>query len=237
MQTCLIFDLDGTLVDSLPGIAASLNRALTGHGLLGHPDTAIRSFVGDGLRTLIQRAAPVGADPALLDSLVASFKNDYELSWAEGTRVYPGIHEMLDQLRQGNCQLAVLSNKTHAFTVAMTRTLFPNIIFAGVFGQQDGIPHKPHPAGALRIAADLGTAPANCVLIGDSTIDLETAANAGMPAIAVAWGYHDRARLLAAGATHIIDHPAELEAARSQVLDGFVPKTSTASQTGEMTQE
>jgi phosphoglycolate phosphatase len=210
VKRCLIFDLDGTLVDSLPGIAASLNRTLTAHGLPGHSDAAIRSFVGNGLRTLVQRAAHAGADPALLDSLVAHFKKDYELSWSQGTRVYPGIHNLLDELQQGGFHLAVLSNKSHDFTVAMTRAVFPNIHFAAVLGLRDGIPHKPHPAAALQIAAELDTAPSNCVIIGDSTIDLETAANAAMQAIAVAWGYHDRQRLQAAGAAQIIDHPAEL---------------------------
>lgn len=210
MKHCLIFDLDGTLVDSLPGIAASLNRSLTAHGLPGHSDAAIRSFVGDGLRMLVQRAASPGAEPSLIDSLISLFKKDYDLSWADGTKAYPGIHHMLDELQKGGFQMGVLSNKTHDFTVAMTRALFPNIHFAKVLGQKDGIPHKPHPAGAFQIAAAFGTDPENCVMIGDSTIDMETATNAGMKAIAVAWGYHDRKRLLEAGAARIIEQPSEL---------------------------
>lgn len=210
MKPCLIFDLDGTLVDSLPGIAASLNRSLTAHELPEHSDAAIRSFVGDGLRTLVQRAASASADPALIDSLVRFFKMDYELSWANGTTAYPGIHHLLDELQKSGFQMAVLSNKTHDFTVAMVRTLFPDIHFAQVLGQKDGIQHKPHPAGAFQIATALGTSPENCVMIGDSTIDMETAVNANMRAIAVAWGYHDRARLTASGAGRIIEHPSEL---------------------------
>ena len=210
MKPCLIFDLDGTLVDSLPGIAASLNRTLTAHGLPGHSDAAVRSFVGDGLRMLVQRAAPAGADPALLDSLVALFKKDYDLSWAQGTKAYPGIHNLLDELQKSGFPLAVLSNKTHDFTVAMTRSMFPKIHFAQVLGQRDGIPHKPHPAGALQIATALGAAPENCRMIGDSTMDVQTAENAGMQAIGVSWGYHDRPRLEAAGAACIIENPSEL---------------------------
>lgn len=210
MKPCLIFDLDGTLVDSLPGIAGSLNRTLTAHGLPGHSDAAVRSFVGDGLKMLVQRAAPAGADPALIGSLVALFKKDYELSWADGTKAYPGIHGMLNDLQRDGFQLAVLSNKTHDFTQTITHAVFPLIHFAQVLGQQDGIPHKPHPAGALNIANALGAAPENCVIIGDSTMDMETAERAGMQAIAVAWGYHDRDRLLAAGATGIAEHPADL---------------------------
>jgi phosphoglycolate phosphatase len=208
----VIFDLDGTLVDSLPGIAASLNRSLSAHALPEHPRAAIRGFVGDGLRTLVQRAAPAGTDAAGIDSLIGVFKADYALTWADGTKAYPGIHGLLIELMKSGFQLAVLSNKTHAFTVEMARGLFPGIHFSEVLGQRDGSPHKPHPAGALQISLTLGAAPENCVVIGDSTIDIETAANAGMKAIGVSWGYHNRARLLAAGAETIIDHPSELPA-------------------------
>lgn len=210
MKPCLIFDLDGTLVDSLPGIAGSLNRTLAAHGLPGHSDAMVRSFVGDGLRMLIQRGAPAGSAADLIDSLVALFKKDYDLTWNQGTKAYPGIDVMLDELQKSGFQMAVLSNKTHDFTVAMTRAVFPGIHFAKIIGQRDGIPHKPDPAGAFQIATELGTSPEHCYFIGDSTIDLETAANAGMKAIAVAWGYHDRQRLADAGATEIIEHPSEL---------------------------
>jgi phosphoglycolate phosphatase len=212
MKSCVIFDLDGTLVDSLSGIAGSLNRSLAAHGLPQHSEAAVRSFVGNGLENLVRRAAPAGADSALIGSLIRAFKEDYELTWAEGTTAYPGIHGLLGELVKSGHPLAVLSNKTHPFTVAMVRAVFPQIHFAMVLGQRDGIPHKPHPAGALQIAGTMGAAPENCVVIGDSTMDLETAANAGMEAIAVSWGYHDRERLLAAGAAKLIDDPSELPA-------------------------
>ena len=149
MKPCLIFDLDGTLVDSLPGIAASLNRTLDAHGLPGHSDAMVRSFIGNGLRNLITRAAPQSADPSLIDSMLGLYRKDYELSWASGTHVYPGIHHMLDELRLAGFSMSVLSNKVHAFTVEMTRVMFPSISFSAVLGQREGIPHKPHPAGAL----------------------------------------------------------------------------------------
>jgi phosphoglycolate phosphatase len=212
VKPCLIFDLDGTLVDSLDGIAASLNRSLTAHGLPGHSHANVRSFVGDGLKMLVERSAPRGAALSLIESLIAIFKKDYEQSWQHGTTAYPGIFNLLDELQKDGFAMAVLSNKTHDFTVAMTRALFPKIHFASILGQRDGIPHKPHPAGAFQIAAVLGAAPENCRIIGDSTIDMETAANADMQPIAVTWGYHDRVRLIAAGAEHIIDHPSELPA-------------------------
>jgi phosphoglycolate phosphatase len=210
VKSCLIFDLDGTLVDSLPGIAASLNRALGAHGLPELPDAMVRGFIGNGLRNLILRAAPQGTDPSLIESMLGLYRKDYELSWASGTHVYPGIHHMFGELRAAGFSMSVLSNKVHAFTVEMTRVIFPAVPFSAVLGQREGIPHKPHPAGALQIADMLGAAPENCVVIGDSTMDIETAANAGMRSIAVSWGYHDRARLLAAGAEKIIDSPSEL---------------------------
>lgn len=212
MKPCLIFDLDGTLVDSLPGIAASLNRTLTAHGLPGHSDARVRSFIGDGIRNLILRAIPKGTEPARFESLLGLYRKDYALSWQSGSTIYPGIANLLQELQKSGFEMAVLSNKTHDFTVEMVRTMFPAVRFTAVLGQRDGIPHKPDPAGAFQLADMLGSSPANCVVIGDSTMDLQTAANAGMRGIAVGWGYHDRARLLAAGATHLIDEPFELPA-------------------------
>jgi phosphoglycolate phosphatase len=212
VKPCLIFDLDGTLVDSLPGIAASLNRTLSAHGLPGHSDGRVRSFVGDGLRNLILRAAPKGVETATLESLLGLYRKDYALSWKSGTSVYPGVANLLDELQKSGFAMAVLSNKVHDFTVEMVSAMFPAIRFAAVLGQRDGIPHKPNPAGALQLADVLGTSPENCVVIGDSTMDIETASNADMRAIAVTWGYHDRDRLVAAGASLLIEHPSELPA-------------------------
>lgn len=210
VKPCVIFDLDGTLIDSLPGIAATLNRTLDAHGLPGHSHAMVRSFVGDGLRNLILRAGPRGAEPKLIDSLLSLYRKDYDLTWQQGTVVYPGIHAMLAELQADGVTMAVLSNKVHEFTVAMVRAMFPQIHFRMVLGQREGLPHKPDPAGALLIAEALDAVPENCVVVGDSTMDVETAANAGMRAIAVSWGYHDRERLAAAGASRIIDHPSEL---------------------------
>jgi phosphoglycolate phosphatase len=206
----VIFDLDGTLLDSLPGIADSLNRTLDAHGLPGHSHARVRSFVGDGLRNLILRAAPKGADPALIESLLTLYRKDYHLTWQHGTTVYPGIAGMLAELQGSGFNMAVLSNKVHDFTVTMVREIFPEIHFAKVLGQREGVPHKPDPTGALQIAMELDLAPPACVVVGDSTMDVETAANAGMRAVAVSWGYHDRDRLTAAGAQWVIDVPDEL---------------------------
>ena len=217
MKPPLILDLDGTLVDSLPGIAASLNRSLTAHGLLGHSDAAIRSFVGNGMLTLIRRAAPTGADPDLLASLARFFKADYEVSWPRGTTAYPGVPKILSDFQLDGHPLAVLSNKPHDFTVEMVSRVFPGVHFTMVLGQREGMPHKPDPSGALLIANVFGVAPEHCVVIGDSTMDLETATNAGMKAVAVAWGYHDEARLVAAGALRVAATVSELPTLVGQV--------------------
>jgi phosphoglycolate phosphatase len=205
----LIFDLDGTLVDSLPGITHSLNHALEAHGLPTYPQSAVKTFVGDGLRKLVERAAPE-SDEAMHEALLESFKLDYEQTWRDGTRAYTSILQVLKELQRGGYQLAVLSNKTHAFTQTITREIFPTLHFTQILGQQDGIPHKPHPAGAFQIANSLSRNPNDCILIGDSVADVETAQNAEMKFIAVTWGYQDRFRLMEVGAKHFIDKPTQL---------------------------
>lgn len=206
----LIFDLDGTLVDSLPGIADSLNRALASLRLPQHSLGTIRGFIGNGARMLISRAAPEGADEPLLAAIERAFKEDYAQTWTHGTATYPGVAALLTELQQRGIPLAVLSNKPHGFTTKMVSGLFPAVSFAAVLGQRPGIPHKPDPAGAFEIAAVLGLPAQAAMVIGDSTMDLETARRAGMRAVAVSWGYHDRDALVAASPDAVIDRPDEL---------------------------
>lgn len=208
-MNALIFDLDGTLVESLPGIAASLNRALALHGLPGHSDAAVRGFIGDGAKMLVTRALSPGEAVLHFDSVLRSFAEDYAISWQDGTVPYEGIPELLAELKSRGIPLAVLSNKPHPFTVEIVEKLFPESTFAFILGNREGMPHKPDPAGALEIANTLGVLPENCILIGDSSMDLDTAKNAGMKSIAVTWGYHDRDRLAAADC--IVDSVEELE--------------------------
>jgi phosphoglycolate phosphatase len=206
----LIFDLDGTLVDSLPGIANSLNQALGSLQLPLHSLQAVRGFIGNGARVLASRAAPAGAADALIAGIEQAFKADYDLTWPGGTAAYPGVSGVLLELQGRGIPLAVLSNKPHAFTTAMVSALFPEVAFAAVLGQRSGMPHKPDPAGAFEIAALLGLSPQACTVIGDSTMDLETARRSGMRAVAVTWGYHNREALLAALPDAVIDAPEEL---------------------------
>lgn len=209
MEHGLIFDLDGTLVDSLPGIEASLNRTMQVFKLPAHPPQAVRRFIGNGARMLVTRAAP-GADEALIDALEEAFKADYDLTWVDGTRPYAGISNVLGELQSRGHHLAVLSNKPHPFTVAIVARLFPSVRFSAVVGQRPGIPHKPDPAGALEISRLIDVDPGFCTVIGDSTMDLETARHAGMRSVAVGWGYHDRDRLIEARPDAFVDEVEEL---------------------------
>jgi phosphoglycolate phosphatase len=206
----LIFDLDGTLVHSLPGIAASLNRALAGMGMPGHPDEAVRSFVGNGAHILATRALPPGSTDADVETLEAAFKADYAKTWPTGSLPYPGIVELLRQLQDRGELLGVLSNKPHPFTTEMVAALFPGIHFTAVVGQKPGVPHKPDPAPALALATELGVPPGSCFIIGDSTIDLETAHHAGMRSVAVTWGYHNIPALRDANPDEIANDPRAL---------------------------
>ena len=208
VRTGLIFDLDGTLVDSLPGIAASLNRSLASLGLPSHPHSAVRSFIGDGAKMLVRRALGGNASAEVEAEVITLFASDYGMKWAEGTTVFPGVSELLEELRMRGSRLAVLSNKPHQFTTEIVTQLFPAGTFQAVLGHRDGLLHKPDPQGAIEITRALGIGPAQCVIIGDSTIDLETATGAGMKSIGVTWGYHDKSCLTAAN--YLIDEVSQL---------------------------
>ena len=211
MSNGLIFDLDGTLVDSLRGIAISLNLALSEHGRPTHSETAVRHFIGNGARELVTKALGPGATETEVDALEASFKVHYAANWLGGTEVFPGVMEMLKRQAAAGHRLGVLSNKPHDFTVEIVARLFPEIAFDAVLGQRPEVPRKPDPAGALEIAAAFGLSPAACVMIGDSTMDLETGARAGMYTVAVTWGYHDAGALLGARPDVVADSLDDLE--------------------------
>jgi phosphoglycolate phosphatase len=203
-----IFDLDGTLVESLPGIAAGLNRALAAHGHPIHPEETVRAFIGDGAWMLARRAIPDAPDPEV-DRVEAAFKQEYANTWQDGTFLFDGILPLLDHLVTTGIPLAVLSNKPHDFTVGIVRHLFPAGSFRAVLGQRHDTPKKPDPAGPLAIAAQLAVPPATIAVIGDSTVDFETAVHAGMQPVLVDWGYHTRDALLATGAP-VLSNPDDL---------------------------
>ena len=212
MIRAIILDLDGTLIHSLPGLTASLNRVLEKSGLPCHTEEKVRGFIGNGIHKLVERAAPSGSTQEQLKSLCQQMSDDYAATWRSGSSPYPGIAETLDQLSAQGIALAVFSNKPHIFCQEMTDTLLPAIAFNTVLGQREGTPIKPDPTGALNVAKSLELPPEQIAFLGDSTIDITTARNAGMLPIAATWGYHDLPALEAEHPAHIIHHIEELPA-------------------------
>lgn len=192
MTPAILFDLDGTLVDSLRGIAAALNAGLADAGLPTHPEEIVRGFVGNGSLELARRALPEGAD-LTPEALEAAFRHHYADTWRDGTDFYPGIPEMLDQLRDR--KLGLLSNKPDPFTQEIARHLFPDGLFDTVLGQSDRFPRKPAPESTLHVLGKWGIPPSEAAFVGDSSIDRNTAEAAGVPFIGVSWGYHHGADL------------------------------------------
>ena len=184
----LIFDLDGTLVDSLPGIATALNHALDDIELPNHSQDIVETFIGDGLLKLIIRAlGPNHSNQK--DQLLAAFQKRYSKEWKNGTFPYPGLISLLEELRQNNMPMAVLSNKPHDYTVEIVETLFPQNLFSQVRGQQEGYPKKPDPTTAHQIISDWNLKAEEVAYIGDSTVDLATARNGKMTPLIFSWGY------------------------------------------------
>lgn len=210
MHHGLIFDLDGTLIDSLPGIAGSLNRALARSGFTTHPDHDVRRFIGNGSYELAKRALPPETDDTTITHVEVLFKADYAGTWPHGTIPYDGIRHLLEALASDGRRLAVLSNKPHPFTVEIVERLFPGIPFDPVTGQRPELRRKPFPDAALWIAGKWDLPLEACFLIGDSTVDLATAQAAGMQAVATGWGYHDIDSLEAAGASSVLREVRDL---------------------------
>jgi len=210
-QKCVLFDLDGTLVDSLVDLADSMNRVLNRQGLPSHPTQAYRYFVGDGIIKLAQRALPAEArQEEIIEDCARKMRQEYALHWADTTRPYPGIAELLDTLAGRGIQMAILSNKPDALTQEVVRTLLPQWDFAAVAGAKETFPRKPDPAGALRIASLLQREPADFLYLGDTNTDMQTARAARMFAIGALWGFRTAEELKEHGAQALISVPSEL---------------------------
>lgn len=205
-----IFDLDGTLLDTLRDLAASVNYALRQHGMPEHSIEDVRQFVGNGVRKLMERAVPDGTQNSQFDAAFATFRQHYMLHSLDTTQPYAGIPEMLRQLRQRGCRLAVVSNKMMAATQELVRHFFPEIEVAIGEHEAEGIRKKPAPDTVIEALRQLGTDIKNAVYVGDSDVDIETAYHSGLPCISVLWGFRDRDFLLRHGATTLISRPDEL---------------------------
>lgn len=209
-----IFDLDGTLLNTLDDLANAANAALHSAGYPQHPVAAYRQFVGNGLRMLVRRALPEGeADrlgPAGFETLVGRTGDNYAQNWAAATRPYPHIPELLQELQRRGIPLAVVTNKPHEWTLHMLKHYFPDEPFLFIQGAMPNLPHKPDPAGALNAARHLGVAPHEAAFVGDSNVDMLTARNAGMAAVGVDWGFRGAQELKESGADTILYDPLEL---------------------------
>jgi phosphoglycolate phosphatase len=204
MQTLCIFDLDGTLLDTLADLATACNHALTELGLPAPPEDDYRLFVGKGMRALMETIVPPGSPVSLVDDCAAHFARHYQNNWRERTKPYPGVEELLARLEQAGVAMAILSNKPHQFTLLCMRHFFPATAFLRVFGLRDGYPRKPDPTSALELAAIAGLAPQDCFFIGDSAIDIATGRNAQMKTIGVTWGFRGLDGLKDSQARHIV---------------------------------
>lgn len=206
----VIFDLDGTLVDSLADLANATNYALERGGYPTHPLEPYKYFVGNGVETLLRRALPKGENPANFAELLESMRVRYAQTWNVCTRPYPGIVAMLEALQGKNFPMAVLSNKPHDWTQEYVAHFFPAIRFTQVRGAMTGVPHKPDPQSALQTLAALGLPAERTAFVGDSSVDMQTAANSGTFAIGVTWGFRTEAELLESGAKQLVRKPKEL---------------------------
>ncbi len=215
----IIFDLDGTLLDSLGGIADAMNTLLKQKGYPLHSLERYRYMVGEGLKELVRRAMPgewhrefpVGNRlETALEELVKEYRAVYEEKWPLQSPPYSGVPEMLEALDRLQIKRAILSNKLDDFAKRMTWTLLPNGDFDMVLGVRPGVPAKPDPAAALEIAGSMNLAPETMVFMGDSGVDMQTGVKAGMYPVGVLWGFRDADELLANGAKQLIRHPLDL---------------------------
>ncbi|MEJ6560929.1 MAG: HAD-IA family hydrolase [Akkermansiaceae bacterium] len=184
----LLFDLDGTLVDSLPGIAAALNLALVDHDLATFTQEEVTEFIGNGAQVLAEKALGSRKDelgPALLEG----FQKHYKEAWKSGTTIYPSMGDLIEKAQQQGLKIGVLSNKPHAYTQEIVHALFGTDLFDPVEGHREEFPKKPDPTTALLIAEKWGLKPEEVAYVGDSTVDLATARAAQMLPAIVTWGY------------------------------------------------
>lgn len=216
MIRAVIFDLDGTLIDSINDIATCANLSLQHHGFPTHSTSRYKELVGDGLLNLARKVLP---RDHLADSDVENFvdvyKGLYQNKWNETSKVYEGISELLTALSSRGIPLGVLSNKRDEFTRMCVSMFFPRHLFQVVRGELRGVPIKPDPHAALAIAHELGIPPQEVAFVGDSEIDIETGRRASMLSVGVSWGFRPRELLVRSGAEIIIDHPRELTSALS----------------------
>lgn len=207
----VLFDLDGTVLDTLQDIADSCNAALGRHGFPPHPVDSYRYFVGDGVPVLVSRTVPAQQHIGeTLASVAAAYREEYQRRWKATTNLYPGIADLLDQLALRGINMAVLSNKPDDFTRRCVAEYLSRWSFPVVLGASKAFPPKPDPAGARHVACRLDVPPDQFYYLGDTPTDMRTAVAAGMFPVGVLWGFRKAEELKAAGARQLIANPREL---------------------------
>lgn len=204
-----IFDLDGTLIDSIGDLASSCNYALRKYGMGEYSVDEVRMMVGNGVKKLMERATPDGLANPLFDEVYACFRQHYMVHNLDTTRPYPGITETLAALKGRGKNLAVVSNKFYAATQELVTHFFGDLIHVAI-GEREDIRKKPAPDTVMEAMRQLGVGADECVYIGDSDVDIDTARNSGMPCISVLWGFRSKEFLLEHGASRLISSPREL---------------------------
>lgn len=209
MKKTVIFDLDGTLLDSIEDIASSMNKVLESLQLPTHKIEDYKHFVGGGVDILVENALN-NQSKEIKDEVIKRFKIEYDGKLHSKTLPYNGIYQLLDELKKLDINLAVLSNKPHEFTVSYVNHFFKNYNFKEIHGQKKDVPKKPDPKAALDIVKCLDSSCENTYFIGDTKIDMQTAKSANMTAIGVLWGFRDEKELRDFGADFIVSNPLEI---------------------------
>jgi phosphoglycolate phosphatase len=204
-----IFDLDGTLLETLTDLAASCNFALRSHGMPERTIEEVRMFVGNGVKKLMERAIPNGLNNPDFDATYQTFREHYLVHSLDTTQPYPGVMEMLARLHKQGAGLAVVSNKFYAATQELVQHFFSDYVSVAI-GERENIRKKPAPDTVLEALHQLGAKKETAVYIGDSDVDIDTARNCEMPCISVLWGFRDRQFLLEHGATTLVEKPEEI---------------------------
>jgi phosphoglycolate phosphatase len=207
----VLFDLDGTLLDTLKDLADAMNIALEKLGFPSHPVEAYNIFVGDGIRCEAERALPPEhRDEETIEKCVAIARQEYDRCWADNTKPYSGIPELLQEIEKLGLPMTILSNKPDDFVQLMVKKLLPNWEFQIVLGLKDSIPRKPDPGAALEIACQLQIAPKDFLYLGDTNTDMQTANAAGMYAVGALWGFRGEEELLSNGAKKLVKIPQQV---------------------------
>ena len=209
MKKTVIFDLDGTLLDSIEDIASSMNKVLESLQLPTHKIEDYKHFVGGGVDILVENALN-NQSKEIKDEVTKRFKIEYDGKLHSKTLPYDGIYDLLDELKKLDINLAVLSNKPHEFTVSYVNHFFKDYDFKEVHGQKEDVPKKPDPKAAIDIVKCLDSSCENTYFIGDTKIDMQTAKSANMTAIGVLWGFRDEKELRDFGADFIVSNPLEI---------------------------